>query len=217
MSLTKLSVSLLIFSLIMISCSAQQALITEKPYSQASVVVHLKNGERKEGIVLKRVGNDLVYIDAKSHKKEKIDYAQIRKLTKADVVYDFEANPIPNYVIKEEKGKGNTLLYGSGGLVLGAAVGTGVSVAIISAKSGDVEPFVSLSPIILGAICGAWYFGMLGSDYDYEDAVFKVRKKRAEASKGKRDREIELEKAKLEEQKKKKEELLKKIDKKKKK
>ncbi len=213
MSFTKLSVFFVLLTFIIAGCSAQKTLTTENPYSQASVIIQLKNGEKKQGIVLKREGNNLVYIDAKTHNKEKIDYANIKKLSKANVIYDFEANPIPKYAINEEKKMGKTLLYGAGGLVLGAATGTGVGIALVGGGV-DVKPVISIA--VFG-LAGAWYFGSLGSDYDYEDAVFEMRKKRYKVSKSKRDREIEDEKRKLEAQQKQKEELLKKIDKKKKK
>jgi len=213
MSFTKLSVFFLSAAFIMIGCSAQKTLTTESPYSQASVVVHLKNGEKKQGIVLKREGNNLLYIDSKTHNKEKIEYSKIQKLTKADVVYDFEANPIPNYAINEEKGMGSTLLYGSGGFVLGAAAGTGVGIALVGAGV-DLPPVVSIAVFAIG---GAWYFGSVGSEYDYQDAVFDIRKQRYNVSKSKREREIEEEKRKLEIQQKKKEKMLEEIKKKKKK
>lgn len=213
MSFYKLSAYILIVSFIAIGCSAQKSLTTQKPYSQASVVIHLKNGQKKQGIVLKRAGDKLVYIDAKSHNKQNINYANIQKLTKASVIYDFEANPIPNYVIAEEKKMGNTLIYASGGFILGAAAGTGVGIALVGGGV-DVPPVISIAAF---AIAGAWYFGSVGNGYDYEDAVFEVRKQRYKLSKSKRGRDIEDEKRKLEAQQKEKKELLKKIKKKKKK
>jgi hypothetical protein len=215
MSIIKYLVYIFISYTIM-GCSAQKSLTTESPYSQASVVVHLKNGEKVQGIVLKREGNNLVYIDAKSHKKETIEYEYIKKLTRADVVYDFEAHAIPNYVIDEEKKSSKKLLYGSGGFILGAAVGTGVAIGLISGSSGDVSSAVTISSIAVGAIGGAWFFGARGSESDYQDAIFEVRKQRYKVSKSDRDREIAEEKRKLDAQQKKKEEMLKKIKKKKK-
>jgi hypothetical protein len=207
----KISVLFLASAFLAFGCSAKKILTTQSPYSQASVVVHLKNGEKKQGIVLKREKNNLIYMDAKTHNKEKIDYATIQKLTEADVTYDFEANAIPNYVISEEKANTNTLLYGSGGLVLGTALGTAVGVALIG---GGVELHPIYSMALFG-ISGAWYFGSLGSDYDYEDAIFDIRKERYKVSKAKRDKEIKEEKRKLEAQQKEKAELLRKIEQKK--
>ena len=203
---------LLITGLILISaCSTQQVLTTQNPYSQASVVIHQKSGETKEGIVLKREGDNLVYIDSKTHKKETMPYKDIQKLTESNVLYDFEANPIPGNLINEEKGIGNTLLYGGGGLILGAAAGTGLGIALVGA---GVDAPVLISTAVFGA-AGAWYFGSKGSDNDYEDAVFEIRKKRYAISRQKREKEIAEEKEKLLEQKKEKEKLLEQLKKKK--
>lgn len=54
---------------ILFSCSAQ--LSTQNPTSQSSVIIYVKDGSQKKGIVLKREGNNLIYIDAQSHAKEK--------------------------------------------------------------------------------------------------------------------------------------------------
>ena len=98
-------------------------------------------------------------------------------------------------------------------MILGAALGAGVGVLLI--KEGvDVDPLISIA---LFGIGGAWYLGSKGSERDFEDAVFKVRKKRYQANKAERDKEIKEAKRKLAEQKKKKAELEKKLQEKKKK
>jgi len=212
MNIFKAMAILFVIILLLNGCASRYTLTTENPYSQASVVIHLKGGSKKEGIVLKRDGDNLIYIDNQTHRKEKIDYSNIQRLSESDAIYDFEANAIPDYVISEEKGMGQTMLFGAGGLVLGAAVGTGVGIALVGAGA-DVKPIYSIAAF---GLVGAYIFGKMGAERDFEDATFDVRKKRAEVSKQKRNNEIEDEKQKLEEQRKQKEKLLEEIKKKKK-
>lgn len=191
------------------NCSAQKSLTT----SQSSVVVELKDGSIKEGLVIKREEDKLLYMDSKTHGKEEIFISDIQRLKKADVLYDFEANPIPNSVINDSKGLNNTFLYGGGGLVLGAATGFGVGLILFEATGERSALTITMASL---SLIGGVYFGFVGSDQDYEDAVFDVRQKRYAISKQKRDKEIEDAKHDLEESQKKKEELKKKIDEKKK-
>lgn len=201
------SIKLLIISaisfLMFVNCSSSRSLTD----SQSSIVIHQKDGSTKEGLVIKREGEFLEYMDSQSHNKETVSISSIEKLSRSKVIYDFEANPIPDYAINEEKSMSKTLLYGGGGLVLGAAAGTGLGIAIVGAGT-DLNPLISIA--VLG-LAGGWYFGSIGADNDYEDAVFEIRKKRYAVSKSKRDSEIEDEKRKIEESNKQKEELKKKI------
>ena len=84
----------------------------------------------KEGIVLKRAGNMLYYVDSKTHKKDSINYADIRTIKESQSIYDFEGYPIPKADIKKEKGMKKTFTYGAGGLILGTAVGTAVGISL---------------------------------------------------------------------------------------
>ena len=208
MRFIKTTLVLFFIHIILFSCSAQ--LSTQNPTSQSSVVIYLKDGSQKKGIVLKKEDNNLIYIDAQSHAKESIGYENIVKLAKANEIYDFEGYAIPESTISDKQGMSKTLLYGSGGLILGAAVGAGVGIALVSQV--DVHPGISIA--VFG-LAGAWVFGSMGYDSDFEDAVFDLRQQRYQVSKTKRDKEIDEEKKKLEAQKKEKEELLKKIEQKK--
>ncbi len=209
----KFSLIYLLGALFVLGCAGKRELTMEDPYSQASVVIHLKDGSKREGIVLKRDGNKLVYIDASDNKRSFVLYENIQSLDESDKVYDFEAVPIPHYQINDASGLNNTLLYGAGGLVMGAAAGTAVGVALVGAGV-DAPPLISTA--VFG-IAGAWYFGRIGLERDFEDAAFEVRKQRAEEAKVRREKLLEEEKRKLEEQQRQKEELQKEIDKKKKK
>ncbi len=195
------------------SCQPTKKLITEDPYPQASVVIHKKDGTKKEGMVIKREENNLLYIDSETNKRETMPYSEIQRLSKSRFYYDFAAKPIPNYEINQEKGMSNTLLYGTGGLVLGAAAGAGIGIALVGADV-DISPLISIGIFGLG---GAYYFGSMGSDKDFEDAVFVVQKKHYQVEKMETDKKIAEEKKKLEQQKKEKADLLKQIEEKKKK
>ncbi len=199
--------------LVLSSCVGKRELIADNPYSQASVVIHLKDGSQKQGIVLKKKDEKLIYVDASSHNKEMIPFSEIKTLTEAPEIYDFEGYPIPSGEIAAQKGMNNTLLYGGAGFVLGAAAGAGVGVGLV-ASDVELNPLISIGVFGLGS---AIYFGMKGNEVDYEDASFDVRKKRYQKSKAKRDKAIEEARRKLEEQQRKKQELLKKIEEKKKK
>lgn len=189
-----------------ISCSGNRSLSTEAPYSQASVVIHLKDGGQKKGIVLKRDKEKLIYVDTDTHNRASLDYKNIKSLSSATEIYDFEANPIPSYEISNKKGLigKNTLLYGSGGLVLGAAVGAGTGIAMI-AGGVDIDPRITIA--VFG-LSGAIYFGMIGDEVDYENASFEVRKDRYKISKAKRNKKIAEMKKKINEDKAKKQYLL---------
>ena len=62
MKVTKTFLVLFLVNVILFSCSSQ--LSTQKPTSQSSVVIYMKDGSQKKGIVLKREGNNLIYIDS---------------------------------------------------------------------------------------------------------------------------------------------------------
>ncbi len=209
MRVTKTFLVLFLINVILFSCSSQ--LSTKNPASQSSVVIYIKDGSQKKGIVLKRDGNNLIYIDSKSHAKESIAYENIVKLTEANEIYDFEGRPISESTISDQQGLNKTLLYGSGGLILGAAAGAGLGIALVGGGL-DLPPLVSIAAL---GIAGAWVFGSMGYDNDFDEAVFDVRQQRYKISKAKRDKEINAEKKKLEAQQREKEELLKKIEKKK--
>jgi hypothetical protein len=123
-------------------------------------------------------------------------------------VYDLEGNVISDDQISDTKGTSKTLVYGFGGLVLGAAVGFGVGALM---QSEDVAIGVPMA--ILG-VAGAVYFGIMGSNSDKEDAIDDIRAERYEASQAELKKKLELEKKRLEEQKQKQEQLKKDIKKK---
>jgi len=192
-----------------LQCSGKRKLNPEKPYTQASVRILLHGNKAKEGIVLKRAGNLLYYVDSKTHKKDSINYADIKTIKESQSIYDFEGFPIPKADINKEKGMKKRISYGAGGLILGTAVGTAVGISLIAA---GVDVPAPASMAVFG-IAGAWMFGAKGSDKDFEEATYQVRKQRYKVRSEKIKRIIKEEREKLEKSKRQKEQLLKKKNK----
>ncbi|HID39348.1 MAG TPA: hypothetical protein EYP36_07520 [Calditrichaeota bacterium] len=186
------------------ACSGSRAISMDDPDPQASARIILKDGSTREGIIVKKEKNQLIYVDAKTHKAEKLDLVEISKMYESDHIYDFSAKPIPDSEVRAYKSSKKTWLYGAGGLILGLAAGFGVGLLIISS---DADQTLAAN-IAMGTfgVAGAWIFASVGANQDFEDAVFKARKARYQVEK----RQMDKEKKKLEELKKEKERLLKK-------
>lgn len=199
-----ISFSLAVLYLVVISCSGPKNLSVADPEPQSSAKIFLKDGTSKEGILLKRDGTNLIYVDSKSHKKESIPITQIRQMIESDIVYDFSGNRIPDSEISEHKSMSKTLLYGAGGLVLGAAAGIGLGIIIVSADS--TQTGAANAAIGVFGVLGAYVFGSMGADQDYDEAVFDARK----AQYLKEKRQMDSEREKLDQLKQEKERLLKK-------
>ncbi|MGD9898213.1 MAG: hypothetical protein AB7T22_03705 [Calditrichaceae bacterium] len=197
-----------IIIIVLTGCTGSRSVNRENPKSLTSVIISLQDGTVKEGIILKRDGSLLIYVDSKSHSKETLGYDKIRKIEKSDQIYDFEAYAIPVATVKEYKRSGRIFSYAAGGFILGTALGTGVGISLIAS---DVDIKMPIPMGVFG-IAGAYYFGRLGSKRAFEDAVYEVQKFRYEISKEKKARQIDDEKRKLEEQQKEKEELLKRLE-----
>ncbi len=185
------------------SCSGHKALTKENVYPQASAKIFMNNGVLKEGLIIKKEDNKLIYIDSESHKKETLNYIDIKSISDADVYYDFNGNVIPVTEIKNNKKASKMLSYGAGGLVLGAALGTAMGIAL-NGMEVDMNPYISMG--LFGA-AGAVWFGIKGSHRDFEDAVYETQYKRYHEQETKRKTELkkqlEEEKKKLKEEKKK--------------
>jgi len=192
-------------------CSSTKPVSLQNPVSGESVSIVMKNGKIFEGVLLKKEGTELRYVDVSSHKPEKLVFDEIRSISKANKKYDFEGNIISEKDIDEKKGITKTLGYGFGGIVLGAAAGFGVGLILAASNSGGfIYPMIGLG------LAGGIYFGLKGSDSDYEDAFYEVRRERYEITREKLKKELADEKQKLEEQKLEKEKLLKELKSKKK-
>lgn len=189
-------------------CSGVRKLNPQDPYPQASVKVTTMDSRIREGIVIQKKGDLLYYVDSGSHKKDSLNFSQIRKLEPSRDFFDFDGYPMPVTDIKKTKGMKKMFFYGSGGLILGAFTGAGVGIGLIAAGV-DLPVVASMAAFGLG---GAWMFGAMGSDKDFEDATYKVRHERYEFRKAQMKKMLEEERKKLEQQKRQKEELLKQKD-----
>jgi hypothetical protein len=199
-------VLLICFFNFIIGCSS--SIRVDKPPIGESVVINLDDGSKREGVILKKEGSILKYIDTQTHRPEDLDINKIKSIGYADKVYDLEGNVITDDQISDTKGMSKTLAYGFGGLVLGAAVGFGVGALM---QSEDIAIGVPMA--ILG-VAGAVYFGIMGSNSDKEDAIDDIRAERYEVSQAELKKKLQQEKKRLEDQKQKQEQLKKDIEKK---
>ena len=207
----KLMAGLLVISLLnlIVGCGGS-ALRVDKPPIGESVIINLVDGSQRHGIILKKNGDRILYMDAEQGKPLDLETGKIASIVKSDKVYDMEGNVISEAQISEAESMSKTLVYGLGGLVLGAAVGFGAA-AIANAQDANIAPIWPMAGL---GVIGAVYFGMKGAKNDREDAVDDIRESRYEESQIRLKKQLEVEKQKLLEEKKKQEELKKEIKKK---
>jgi len=174
----KILLGLFAFSMILFlsACAGSKVVSIVKPEVQASVRIQMKNGATHHGIIFKGDGKHLIYVDAQAHNLDTLRVADISGIRKINTYYDYQADVIPLSEIKHLRKWKRTLLYGGSGLFLGAAAGTGLSIALFSA-SGNA-PAAWLTIAALGGT-GAYLFGSKGYQADFDDAVFAARKERA--------------------------------------
>ena len=168
-------VSILLCSLIfsIYNCSSSRKISVDNPPIGESVQMALVDGTTVSGVILQKEGQELRYIDVVSHKPELIGLQKIRSIIKSGKIYDLEGNQITEKQIADQKGLTKTVAYGAGGLVLGAAVGFGVGLIMLSNDIG--KPIYPMSVLGLG---GAIYFGIRGANSDRDDAIDDIRSAR---------------------------------------
>ncbi len=193
-----------VFTLGLLSCSANRFVPPREAEPQASVKLTMKDGSVKQGIVFKGNKEQLLFMNAATHKTDTVLYNAIRSVERLNTYYDFFGYEMPKAEIGSHQGWTKTLLYGGGGLILGAAGGTGLAVALFRPKTeGDAgNSGAAIATIVAGSVLGAAVFGLQGRKADFKDAVFRTRKARytkvhAELEKKKK----ELEKLKREQKK----------------
>jgi len=194
-------IALLVVSLLLLNCSASKFISKQNPESQASVIINLKNGAQKKGIIFKGDSKELIYIDAEkqSGTPDTLSVGEISLIRRAANYYDFQGKTIPLKEIRARQKRSRTFLYGAAGFVLGSAVGTGVSLVLFSPKKeGDTGNSGAAIATIAGlGVAGGWLFGSMGASADFDDAVFAARKVRGQKV-SERLRELEKQKAALE-------------------
>jgi hypothetical protein len=198
-----------IFNL-MVGCSSRSVINPDTPPIGESVTIRLIDGTTREGVILKKEGEILKYIDTQSHVPEDLEINKIRSINYAGKVYDLEGNVISESQISEAKGISKTLVYSFGGFILGAAAGFGIA-AIVNSMDADIAPVYPMLGI--GIISGI-YFGSQGSRSDREDSIDDIRSERYEVSQAQLKKQLEEEKRKLLEQKKQHEKIKKDLKKK---
>lgn len=173
-------ITLLVTGLFLLNCSTSKFVKVEDTKPQSSVKISLTDGSIKEGIIFKGDGKQLFYVDASSHKTDTVQYANIRQVEYLDKYFDYDGYEMPNAEIKSHKSPTKTILYGAGGLVLGAAAGTGLSVAFFGSTEENPggNRNAAIATIVGFGALGATTFGWMGSKVDFKDAVFKARKSR---------------------------------------
>ena len=204
---------ILLFSFLMhlLSCGSTRTLSMEDPPIGESVIISLITGEKYTGVLLKKEGSLITYIDSASNKPETIDIKKIRTIEHSDTVYDLEGKIITESDISKERAVTKTFGYGLGGLVLGAAVGFGVGVIISSS-----EEIPLIYPMGILGLAGGVYFGIKGYRSDREDAVDSIRRTRYLKAQAELKKQLEEEQKKLKDQKIEKDKMMQELKKKKK-
>ena len=164
------------------SCGASRSISKKNVESQSSVLISLKNGLKKKGIIFKGDESRLIYIDAdkKSGQLDTILVKDIASVHRAEQYFDFQGNVIPKEEISSYAGMTRTLLYGGAGLILGAAAGTGLALAVFSPKKEGERgnSGAAIASIAGCGVAGCWLFGRMGAAADFDDALFEVREAR---------------------------------------
>ncbi len=185
-----------LFALSLFSCSSSRIVSAREIEPQASVKLTFKDGSVKRGIVFKGNKEQLLFMNAATHKTDTVFYDDVRSVERLNTYYDFFGYTMPQAEIESHKGITKTLLYGGGGTVLGAAVGAGLAIALFKPKNeGDAgNSSAAIATILAGSALGAAVFGLQGNKADFKDAVFTARKARyakAHAELEKKKKELE--------------------------
>jgi hypothetical protein len=158
-----------------LNCGGSKVLSIENPPIGASAKIFLIDGTVKEGVLLKKEGTVIKYIDTISKLPEDVEVRQIRSIEYAGQVYDLQGDVITESAISDAKGMGKTIGYGLAGVVLGAAVGFGAG-AVYESVSGNT--FNLIYPMAVLGVAGGIWLGIKGSASDREDAIDEIREDR---------------------------------------
>jgi hypothetical protein len=184
------------------NCGSTKALSVSNPPIGVSAKIKLVDGTVKEGVLLKKEGNILKYVDTVSKIPEDIEISKIMEITHADRVYDLQGDEITEQAISGAKGSGKTIGYGVAGVVLGAAVGFGLGAVYNSVLE---NPIKLIYPMIGLGIAGGIWLGIKGSHSDREDAIDEIRTDRYRVYQKQLEKEIEEQKKQIEQEKQEKE------------
>ena len=190
------------------SCSAPRYLEINDIKSETSVKIYTSGGNVIEGLITGRSETEVTFVNQADHQAQTFPIDDIRRIEKSDKNFDFQGNLISDAEIGQHKSSRNGWGYAIGGATLGGLFGILVGLPFWYAESG-IPPYFTGG---IGATAGSILFGLRGIQKDRENAIETVRYLR--------EREMDLQKEKdeeerrLEEVRKQKEELEKKISKK---
>jgi len=166
---------ILSMSITILSCGGARTLSVENPPVGASAKIALIDGTVKQGVLLKKEGTMLKYVDTVTKVPEDIEVHKIRMIEYADKVYDLQGDVITEDVISDYKGMGKTIGYGFAGVVIGAAAGFGLGAVYESVSENAIQLVYPMAG--LGLVGGIW-LGIKGSESDREDAIDVIREAR---------------------------------------
>jgi len=192
---------ILIFSFVfyLFGCSSNGLVDLEEPESGASVRIKLVDGTTKHGLILKKEGQILKYVDSETNEPEDLEISRINKIEYSDVVYDFSGKTISENDISDAKGSGKTIGYSAGGFLIGGLIGFGIGAI---ASSATDEGVALVYPIVGFGIAGGILLGFKGSDLDRQDAINDIRVERYKVTQKELQKELDKQKKEIEKKKK---------------
>jgi hypothetical protein len=188
---------ILCFTFYIFGCSSSKFVDLEQPPAGESVQINLIDGSSKQGVLLKKTGKVIQYIDTETSKPEDLEVTNIQSIERVAVVYDLTGKPISETDIHNVKSSGKTWGYGVGGFLAGGLIGFGAG-ALYSAASD--QSIALIYPIVGFGIAGAVFLGMKGSDQAREDAIDNIRKTRYEATQKQMQKELKEQEEELKKQ-----------------
>ncbi len=200
----KIIVVLIILSMLitMLSCGGTRTLSIENPPIGTSAKIVLIDGTVKEGVLLKKEGTMLKYVDIITKIPEDLEVRKIRMIEYADKVYDLQGGVITEEAISDNKGMGKTIGYGLAGVVIGAAAGFGLGAVYEAVSENTIQLIYPMAG--LGVAGGIW-LGIKGSENDREDAIDEIREARYQVYQKQLQLQIEQQKKQIEQEKREKE------------
>lgn len=180
------------------NCGGTKALSVDNPPIGISAKIKLVDGTVKQGVLLKKEGNIIKYVDTVSKVPEDLEIGKIMEITHADRVYDLQGDEITEQAISDAKGSGKTIGYGLAGVVLGAAVGFGLGAVYQSVSENTTK---LIYPMVGLGIAGGIWLGIKGSHSDREDAIDEIRADRYHVYQKQLENEIEEQKKQIEKEK----------------
>ena len=190
---------ILCFVFYIFSCSSSRFVDMEEPPAGESVKINLVNGTFKQGVILKKDGTTLKYVDSETAKPEDLEISAVQSIERISAVLDLTGKPISESEISAAKGSGKTWGYGIGGFLAGGLIGFGAG-ALYSAVSD--QSIALIYPIVGFGAAGAIFLGIKGSDAEREKAIDNIRKKRYEVTQKELDEQLKKQQEELEKQKK---------------